>query len=248
MIEKSLAVSGLIWVLASATAATAAEPSCAHQEVADRQGVGAFNSILDGQPPAPDQPQLQLIGAYDGGAQVLVASASLGVTPGRSGFLCAAQFTLVSPSLFVGGGNVSTDDAFSLVWEQRWLAAQGSMPTFSTNVQWNVALDGAPDAIEATAILAWSLRPGVVYINVSTDWSRVTGLAPATVLIGLKRDLSDQASYYLDMIAFDDGVTLEASLESDLSNGWSIGPGLALTFADDVAPDIVIGVALSRGF
>lgn len=244
-------------ILASSAAAyfscgVAHAQECAHADLADRQGVGAFNSILDGQPPAPDQPQLQSVLSFDAQSQTMALAASLGVTPSREGFFCESQISLVSPQLLLDNRSAEFAGVWALTWEHRWRVDEVAGASVSSNLQLLVPNDGDADGwgLIATGILTRSTPSGVVYFNGSLAWTASERRAAVSGLIGYKHIWSDDRALYVDAILAEAGeLTVEVSFEQDLRDGWSLGPGLSIVGAQTPQrADLVIGMALSRGF
>lgn len=249
------AVSVLLWGVAARGEAPIAQPACLGQDVSDRQSNGAFNSIVDGQPPSPDQPQVAVAASYDRAAHAALAFVSFGITPEIGGKFCQTQLGVTLPAYDIGKGRIVDPGVIGLSWEQRWRLADGNGPTLSTNVAWDIPLKsgGGGVSMSMTGIAAQNTKHGVLYLNATLQsgpdfaWSTSTW----STLLGYKHIVREGLEVYADvMYAAGDLATVEMSAEIDLLDGWSVGPGLAVStdLSGRAAGDLVLGVALSRGF
>lgn len=231
------------------------QPECAGQDVSDRQSNGAFNSIVDGQPPSPDQPQFSAVTSYDRASDTLLGQVAFGITPEIGGKFCQTQISVTLPAYDIGRTNFAYPSIMEVTWEQRWRIADTRGPTLSTNISFNIPLESGAGgtSMTVTGIVAENTKNGVLYLNGTIEsepdlsWSNPTWNA----LVGYKHIIHEGLEFYGDVIyAEGDVVTGEISAEIDLSDGWSIGPGIALsTDLSGAAPsDLVVGVALARGF
>ncbi len=228
---------------------------CAGQEVSDRQSNGAFNSIVDGQPPSPDQPQFSNSASYDRASDTALAQIGFGIAPEINGKFCQTQISITSPAYDIGRTQFAPPSLMEITWEQRWRIADSRGPTLSTNIAFNIPLEGGAGGTRVTAIgvVAQNTKNGVLYLNGTIESGPDLSFSNPTLnaLVGYKHIVREGFEIYIDGIyAEGDVVTGELSTEIDLSDSWSVGPGIALsTDLSGRAPsDLVVGVALSSGF
>ena len=230
-------------------------PICSGQDVSDRQSNGAFNSIVDGQPPSPDQPQFSAVLSYDRAAHMTLAQVGFGITPRIGRRFCQTQISVTLPAYDLGHTQFVYPSEMEIAWEQRWRTMDTQGPTLSTNISLTVPLESGSGgtSMTVTGVAAQDTSGGVVYLNATLisgpdlSWSDPGWNA----LLGYKHIVREGLEFFIDAIYADgDFLTAELSAEIDLSDGWSIGPGLALAtdLTGSVSSDLVVGVALSRGF
>lgn len=228
---------------------------CPGQDFSDKVANGAFNSIVDGQPPSPDQLQFQQILTYDRQARQFTTTTGFGITPFKTGFGCQSQLSLTLPAVSFGNGSTSIAEQASIAWEQRWVQGSDTTASLSTNLTANLAFgsQAGTSTLEGTLIAVKPLKKGALYLNASVqtgpDFSLNSPLWSG--LVGIKHEIREGFEVYADiLVETGQTVTYELSAEVDLSDGWSIGPGIAYsnTSSAPQSDNLVVGIAFSKGF
>lgn len=91
----------IIPLLLNTCTAVAAEDACPGADVTDKQSVGSFMSIIDGQPAAPDTPQVQITALYNKSTHSFQSQFVGGIVFAQTGIFCQSQLTVTTPTLVV---------------------------------------------------------------------------------------------------------------------------------------------------
>lgn len=241
----------LLGVLASAPAVAkdgARHNDCA-SDAADRQGVGTYSQLLDGQPGSPGQPNIGFTAATGSGADQFGATISM--TPGSGTFWCDTLFTLGTPGVTLQGDRAVVDDNWDIAWEQRWRADDAHGPSISTFAGIEIPIDspGQKPQITLVGVVARTVSKGnTLYLNLiaqSDDGVRAQDWGVG-VLVGYRHDLKGGSSIVIDGGLQPDGTQIaELAWQWPVSGRFSLGPGVSLSrYAGQV--DATFGIAISR--
>ena len=216
----------------SPSIASADAPVCAGQDFSDKVANGAFNSIVDGQPPSPDHLQFQQILTYDRQARQFTTTTGFGITSFKTGFGCQSQLSLTLPAVSFGNGSTDIIEQVSFAWEQRWVQGSETYASFSTNLTANLSFgsQAGTSMLEGTLIVVKPLEKGAMYLNASVQTRPGFSLNSLlwSGLVGIKHEIREGFEVYTDiLVETGQTVTYELSADVDLSDGWSIGPGIA---------------------
>ena len=223
--------------------------TCPGQDVATRQTSNGFNSITDGQPGTPLQPQVTAIPSYDFDEDEFQNQFSIQATLVKSGFWCQAQFHLTAPTLVMGETLIDSERSVTLSWQQRWLIDNGGMPTISTIVALQQPYDEPDEETDlvVTGVIVKSISWGALYLNLIAETA--AGIAfdnfEYSGVAGVKRIVDDRLAVFADVVIQEQGAyALEFSLERDLKRGWTLGPGVSLQRSGDGSdwPEVSVGV------
>ncbi|NJD10289.1 MAG: hypothetical protein FIB01_07540 [Gemmatimonadetes bacterium] len=221
-------------------------------EVTARQGVGAFNSITDGQPVNPGQPEASVLATMQRGAAARL-QLSVSLTPGRSRFLRNALFSLIGPTINAGEGAVDFEQSATAQWQQRWSVAHGAAPTVATVASLQVPF---ADSLQVdgilTGVLVWDAGAGALYLNGYLETHRGLTLDGAEVgaIAGWKAPVGNAFAAYADVLvqrlAGANTWTAELSAEIDLPFDLTLGPGVSLGLAAGSRPVPGAGLLVTR--
>ncbi|WP_411727313.1 hypothetical protein [Methyloglobulus sp.] len=216
-------------VLLSACKAIAGEDACPGADVTDKQSVGSFKSIIDGQPAAPDTPQAQITALYNKNSGQFQSRLVGGIVFVQTGIFCQSQLTVTTPTLVVASAGTQFQNSVAVAWEQRWLIDDGHLPTLSSQLSFQVPYNtpGATVDIVATAIAAKSFTNGVGYLNAileSPNGFDAT-IFNWTVIAGYKHIIHDELEVFGDVFV-QKGIAggFEAAIEWDFTDGVSLAP------------------------
>lgn len=218
-------------------------------DVADQQGVSAFNSLLDGQPTDAQHPTLVMgLSHFSGSTQLQTA---IQFAPGKERGACDAVLSVALP-------NVNLDDKLhlgqtvGLGWEQRWHADDGNMPTVATSL--SAVIDYSQPklgvALTGTVIVAKTVGRVVLYGNGFVEYARSPG-SPAVwtpgFIVGVKAPARAEDALILDLVLERRApAALELSYQLAAPDKFNIGPGLAVTLENK--PQVTIGLVIQREF
>ena len=246
----------LVPLLLTACTAVVADDACPGADVTDKQSVGSFMSIIDGQPAAPDTPQAQITALYNKSTGSFQSQLVGGIVFAQTGILCQSQLTVTTPTLVVDSASTQFQNSVAVAWEQRWLIDDGKMPTLSSQLSFQVPYNtpGAKVDIMATFIAAKSFTNGVGYLNtiIESPNGFDVNIFNWTVILGYKHIIHDELEVFADVFV-QKGIAggFEAAIEWDFTDGVSLGPGVSVVFnepSSNGATDVTVGVNLSRGF
>lgn len=242
-------------LLLNTCAAVAAEETCPGADVTDRQSVGSFMSIIDGQPAAPDTPQAQLVTSYNKNSGQFQTQFVGGIVFVKTGIFCQSQLTVTAPALIAGSARTQFQNSVTAAWEQRWVIDNGHTPTISSQLSFQVPYNnpGAKVDIVATFIAAKNLPHGVAYVNAILESPNGfdANIFNWAVITGYKHIIHEGFEIFGDIfVQKGAAVGFEAAVEWDLTDGVSIGPGISVVTnqPNNRSTDVTIGVNLSRGF
>ncbi len=207
----------------------------------------SFNSITDGQPAPPLMPYYSFLGSGQSGNQFHYQF-NLGYTPAEHGFLRNSLFGVVAPALDAGEGITDVARSLGISWLQRWNYEHNGSPTISSMISLLVPFNGSDlkTNIVATFIMAKNIRGGVLYLNAYGESQKgfTTDSLDYGFLGGYRMFLDGNKSLSLDLMCQRASVlTFEASMEFDLSHGWTIGPGINISY-DGKAEDMGYGLGI----
>jgi len=243
-------------LLLTVCTAFAEEDTCPGADVTDRQSVGSFMSIIDGQPAAPDTPQAQITTLYNNNNGQFQSQFVGGIVFAQTGIFCQSQLTVTTPTLVVDSASTQFQNTVAVAWEQRWLIDDGSTPTLSSQLSFKVPYNtpGAKVDIVATFIAAKSFTNGVGYVNAILEIPNGldANIFNWTMIVGYKHIIRDGLEVFGDVFV-QKGIAggFEAAVEWDFTDGVSLGPGVSVLFnepSSNGATDVTVGVNLSRGF
>lgn len=239
---------GLLPAALLLTAVPARADDC-KSDAADRQGVGTFSQLLDGQPATPGQPQLTLTGSDGTGDQNYGAAISL--TPAKSAFWCDMLVTVTTPGITAVGDRAVVDRSFDLSWEQRWRADDAHGPSLATFVDVEIPVDSPGEVAQFTftGVVARTVRRGETFyfnLTVQSDDGRTVKDWGVGALVGWRHDLKGGSSLVLDA-GIEPGGTRVAELawQANLSSRLAIGPGISLSHSNGHT-DATFGLTLAR--
>lgn len=193
-----------------------------------------FNSITDGCPAPPKQPNYSIIGGGQNNGNFQYQG-NIGYTPANNGFFRNTQFGLVVPTLDTGEGITDFEKSISSSWLQRWVCENNGAPTISTMISIQVPYDepGEKTDIVTTFIITKNIGNGVGYFNLYSETTKGFTLDTAEygVMLGYKMFLPKQKELLFGAM-YQSGkiLTFETSLEIDFSNGFTISPGINYAF------------------
>ena len=194
-----------------------------------------LNSIIDGQPGSPKMPSIAITFAGQEGSDFQYET-SIGYTFAEQGFFRNSLFSVTVPTLDVGEGSIDFEKSVSTSWLQRWNYEHQGGPTISTMISFQFPFDEPGEKIDmvTTLIVTKNLgKQGVGYFNAYAESTQgiTTDNLELGVLLGYKLFLPKQKELFLDLLYQNtDVLTYESSLELDLPKGWTISPGLNLSY------------------
>ncbi|HKK43400.1 MAG TPA: hypothetical protein VJ963_13380 [Bacteroidales bacterium] len=202
--------------------------------ITDFQTDVSFNSVSDGQPAPPRMPFYSLSGSAQSGNQYHYQF-NLGYTPYERGFMRNSLFSLIVPALDAGEGITDVERSMGLSWLQRWTWEHDGFPTISSMVSLLVPfiVRGLKTNVVVTFIVAKDLPRGVLYFNAYGESKKglTTDSLDYGLLGGCRMNLHGSKSLTLDVLYQRSSViTFETSFEFDLNKGWTIGPGVNVSY------------------
>ncbi len=202
--------------------------------ITDFQTDVSFNSVTDGQPAPPRMPFYSLSGSGQTGNQYHY-QLNLGCTPSEKGFMRNSLFSLIVPALDAGEGITDVEKSVGLSWLQRWTWEHDGFPTISSMISLLVPFNvkGQKTNVVATFIIAKNLPGGVLYFNAYGESKKgfTTDSLDYGVLGGYRMNLHGSKSLTMDVLCQRSSVvTFETSFEFDLNKGWTIGPGVNISY------------------
>ena len=218
-------------------------------DVADRQGVSAFSSLLDGQPTDAQHPTLAMgLSHFSGSTQLQTA---IQFAPGKERGACDAVLSVALP-------NVNWDDKLRLSqtvglgWEQRWHADDGNMPTIATS--FSAAIDYSQPklgvALTGTVIVAKTVGRVAFYGNGFVEYAKSPGSSAVWTpgfIVGVKAPARAEDAFILDLVVERGApAALELSYQLEAPDKFNIGPGIAVTLENK--PQVTIGLVIQREF
>lgn len=243
----------LLWAVVSLPCAAQEVPgdsASTGEVVATRLGVDGFLSLTDGQPGDAGTVEAETSGAYLG-ASAWNAELSVAYTPGGGALARNALVSLTAPSITVGEGATDAEASLAVGWQQRWRYSR-SGPSVSTALSVLVPYarrDSARTDLVATLVLAQTAGPVALYVNAYAETTDGLGDLAATewgLLAGVKLLVAPEASVTADAL-YQRGGTLTVELAAGVETlaDLTLGPGLALTFADDAPAALTGGLVVS---
>ncbi len=218
-------------------------------DVADQQGVSAFNSLLDGQPTDPHHPTLVMgLSHFSGSTQLQTA---IQFAPGKKRGACDAVLSVALPNLN-WDNKLHLGQTVGLGWEQRWHADDGNTPTIATSL--SAVIDYSQPklgvALTGTLIVAKTVGKTVLYGNGFVEYAKLPGSEAVWTpgfIVGVKAPARAEDVFILNLVV-ERGTpaSLELSYQLEAPDKFNIGPGVAITLENK--PQVTIGLVLQREF
>ena len=218
-------------------------------DVADRQGVSAFSSLLDGQPTDAQHPTLAMGLSHASGTTQLQTSILFAPGKGRGG--CDAVISLQLPTV-VRDNRLHLIQTAGLGWEQRWHADDGKLPTIAMSI--SAVIDYSQPqlgvAVTGTLIVAKTAGKAAFYGNGFVEYAKVPGSNAVWTpgfIVGVKVPARAEDAFVLDLVVEKGApASLELGYQLEAPDKLNIGPGIAVTLENK--PQVTIGLVIQREF